>query len=224
MADAMAGSETFVHEMEEKNLKSFERLLASLQALLDKEAFSPTDLVRLEMRAVIEATEVAALWLTDSDSLQAKLVLAAQCGDEARHFSILQGRLAALGIDPVTFDARYGGYSKLFAFFRSLQTSEERAAAGFLTVGAYNGLRLELLAAQASKTGDLETAGLFAGALKEDSLAHRDIGRQKLLETATAEESQARARRAAFRTIELLGDLQDGSVLRKYLSRSLAKR
>ena len=39
-----------------------------------------------------------------------------------------------------------------------------------------------------------------------------------LVETATAEESQARARRSAFRTIELLGELQDNSLLRKYLS------
>ena len=38
-----------------------------------------------------------------------------------------------------------------------------------------------------------------------------------LVETATAEESQARARRSAFRTIELLGELQDNSLLRKYL-------
>jgi hypothetical protein len=219
----MAGSETFVHEMEEKNLKSFDRLLASLQQLLDKEAFTPADLVRLEMRAVIEATEVAALWLADSDSLEAKLVLASQCGDEARHYGLLRDRLATLGIDALTFDARYGGYSKLFAFFRSLQTTEERAAAGFLTVGAYNGLRLDLLANHATKAGDSETAALLTGPLKEDALAHRDVGRRKLLETATAEESQARARRSAFRTIELLGELQDGSLLRKYLSRSLKR-
>ncbi len=44
-----------------------------------------------------------------------------------------------------------------------------------------------------------------------------------LVETANAEESQARARRSAFRTIELLGELQDNSLLRKYLSRSLKK-
>jgi hypothetical protein len=220
----MPGAETFVHEMEEKNLKSFDRLLASLQQLIDKEAFSPADLVRLEMRGVIEATEVAALWLTDSDTLEAKLVLATQCGDEARHFGILRDRLIALGVDAHGFDARYGGYSKLFAFFRSLQTTEERAAAGFLTLGAYNGLRLDLLAAHATRAGDAETAALFSGPLKEDALGQRDIGRRKLLETATAEESQARGRRSAFRTIELLGELQDGSVLRKYLSRSLPKR
>ena len=69
---AMAGAETYVHEMEEKNLVSFQRLLASMQQILEKEAFSPADLVRLEMRTVIEATEVAALWLCDSDSLDSQ--------------------------------------------------------------------------------------------------------------------------------------------------------
>ena len=41
-----------------------------------------------------------------------------------------------------------------------------------------------------------------------------------LVETATAEESQARARRSAFRTIELLGELQEPALLRKFLARS----
>lgn len=220
----MPGAETFVHEMEEKNQNSFQRLLASLQQILEKEAFSPADLVRLEMRNVIESTEVAALWLTDSDSLEGKLTLASHCGDEARHFHLLRDRLAELGVDPLTFDARYGGYSKMFAFFRSLQTTEERAAAGFLTLGAYHALRLDLLAAQSNAKGDGTTAALFQGVLKDDALAVRDAGRKKLLETAVAEESQARARRAAFRTIELTGELLDPSLMRKFLSRSLLKR
>jgi hypothetical protein len=220
----MSGAETYVHEMEEKNHASFQRLLAAMQQILDKEAFSSADLVRLEMRAIIEATEVAALWLSDSDNLDSKLVLAATCGDEARHFHLLRERLPDLGVDPLAFDARYGGYSKLFAFFRSLQTSEERAAAGFLTLGAFNVLRLNLFGNYLAGKGDAATAQLFQGTLKDDAGAHRDAGRKRLLETATNEESQARGRRSAFRTIELLGELQDPSLLRKYLSRSLLKR
>jgi hypothetical protein len=219
----MPGAETFVHEMEEKNQTSFQRLLASLQQVLDKESFAPVDLVRLEMQKVIEATEVAALWLSDNDSLENKLILATQCGDEARHFNLLSERLGALGIDPLTFDARYGGYSKQFAFFRSLQTTEERMAGGFLTLGAYNGVRLDRLGEHARAKGDDVTASLFQGPLKEDALMLRDAGRRKLLETATAEESQARARRAAFRTIELLGELQEPALARKFLSRSLKR-
>ncbi len=219
----MAGAETFVHEMEEKNLNSFQRLLGALQAIYDKEQFSPADVVRLEMRAVIEATEVAALWLSDSETLEAKLNLAAICGNAARHYQLLHDRMVELGVDPLAFDARFGGYSKLFAFFRSLQTPEERSAAGFLTLGAYNSLRLDLLANYVTSKGDSLTAQLLAGPLKDDALATRDNGRRLLLEAATAEETQARGRRSAFRTIELTGELQDPSLLRKYLSRSLKR-
>ena len=43
----------------------------------------------------------------------------------------LSARLIALGV--TGYDPRDGGYSKLFAFLRSLQTTEERSSAGYLT-------------------------------------------------------------------------------------------
>src|SRR5262245_45161804 len=117
----MASADTFVRELEEKNANSFQRLLGTYSETVRKEDFSPADVLRLELKATVEATEVAALWLTDSDSLDVKVALASQCGDGARHFALIQDRLAALGVDRHAFDARFGGYSKLFAFFRSLQ-------------------------------------------------------------------------------------------------------
>lgn len=219
----MAGAETFVHEMEEKNRASFQRLLAAYAQIVEKEAFSPADLLRLEMKHIIEAIEVSAMWLAESEFLDVKLALAARCGDGARHCAVLADRLAALGIDKAAFDARFGGYSKLFAFFRSLQTVEEQAAAGAVTLKAYAIDRLGLNATHSEGKGDPETAALFRETIIRDEQNHRDIGRRMLVETATTEESQARARRSAFRTIELLGELQDASYLRKYLSRSLKK-
>ena len=219
----MAGAETFVHEMEEKNRASFQRLLAAYTQIVEKEDFSPADLLRLEMKNVIESIEVSAMWLAESESLDVKLALASRCGDGARQCGAISERLAALGIDKAAYDARFGGYSKLFAFFRSLQTVEEQAAAGAVTLRAYAIDRLNLNANQCEAKGDPETAALFRDLLVRDEQANRDVGRRMLVETATAEESQARARRSAFRTIELLGELQDSSLLRKYLSRSLKK-
>jgi hypothetical protein len=219
----MAGSDTFVFEMEEKNRASFQRLMGAYTALVEKEAFTPAELVRLEMKLVIEAIEVAAMWLAEADSLDIKLQLASRCGDGARHCLLLRDRLAALGVDPQTFDARFGGYSKLFAFFRSLQTTEEQAAAGAVTLRAYSLERLGFLAGRCEAQGDAETAALFRDVIAKDEDAHRQRGRQTLLETAVNEESQARARRSAFRTIELLGELQDASLLRKYLTRSMKR-
>jgi hypothetical protein len=119
----MAGAETFVHEMELKNQTSFERLLAGYAVALDKEDLSPADLLRLEMKTTVEAIEVSALWITETDSLDIKVALASVCGDGSRTIGLLRERLTALGVDLLGFDVRFGGYSKLFAFFRSLQTT-----------------------------------------------------------------------------------------------------
>src|SRR5688500_15653029 len=219
----MAGAENFVHEMEEKNRASFQRLLGNFAQIVEKESFSPADVLRLEVKAVIENIEVTAMWLAGADSLAVKLDLASQCGDGARHYQLLHERLVALGVDMQTFDARFGGYSKLFAFFRSLQTPEEQAAAGSVTLRAFNVDRLGLLATHCEGKGDAETAELLRGPLADTERGHRDTGRRSLIETATTEESQARARRSAFRTIELLGELQDPAYLRKYLTRSVKR-
>jgi len=212
-----------VHEMEEKNRASFQRLLGGYSAIVEKESFSPTDLLRLEMKHTIEAIEVSAMWLAEADALDIKLMLATRCGDGARHCGLYAQRLAALGIDPASYDARFGGYSKLFAFFRSLQTTEEQSAAGAVTLRAYNIERLALNASVSESKGDPETAALFRDVIARDEERHRDAGRRTLIDTADSEESQARARRSAFRTIELLGELQDAALLRKYLTRSLKK-
>ena len=219
----MAGAETFVHEMEIKNQASFERLLAAYTQTLHKEDFAPADLVRMEMKTTVEATEVSALWITETDSLDVKIALAAACGDGARNFALLRERLSALGVDPLGFDVRFGGYSKLFAFFRSLQTTEERASAGPVTLRAFNLRRLDLAAQHAEIKGDAETATLLRETLLRDEENQRDIGRRTLLDTAINEESQARARRAAFRTIELLGEVYEPALLRKFLTRSLKR-
>jgi len=220
----MPGADTFVRELEEKNDVSFQRLMTAYEETVRKEDFSPADVLRLELRATIEATEVAAMWLTETDALDVKMELASQCGDSANRFTLIGERLAALGIDLVTFDARFGGYSKLFALFRSLQTTEERTSAGALTLRAMNLRRLEFLAAHCDSKGDAETAHLLRETLSPAELDHVDSGRRTLLATATTEEAQARARRAAFRTIELLGEVNEGALLRKFLARSMPKR
>ena len=220
----MPGADTFVRELEEKNAVSFQRLMTAYEETVRKEDFSPADVLRLELRATIEATEVAAMWITETESLDVKMELATQCGDSANRFTLLRERLATLGVDLLSFDARFGGYTKLFALFRSLQTTEERTSAGALTLRAMNVRRFELLANHCEAKGDAESARLLRETLGAAELGHVDSGRRLLLATATAEESQARARRAAFRTIEILGEVHEPSVLRKYLTRSMIRR
>jgi hypothetical protein len=219
----MVDAATYVSELEGKHLDSFRQVVASFVASLGKENLSVTDVLRLEMRGVVEAIEVAALWLPDCEELDMKLALAARAGDCAQHFKLLGQRLEANGVPLATFDVRFGGYSKLFAFFRSLQTTEERAAAGFLTLGGLNLTRFEALSQWCQERGDAETAALYRGRLADDEQRHADGGRDLLIAVAESEESQARARRTTYRTVELVSELQDPALLRKFLGRSMKK-
>ena len=128
-----------------------------------------------------------------------------------------------LGLAPGSYDPRHGGYSKLFAFLRSLQTSEERAAAGLLTLGAASVARLGALAAFCEEKGDSDTRDFLRGELMPDEQRRVDEGRDKLVLLATAEDSQARARRAIYKTIELLGELHEPGAIRRTLGRAARK-
>ena len=69
----------------------------------------------------------------------------------------------------------------------------------------------------------METARLFAVTLPDTEREHIHAARIALLSSAHNEESQARARRASFRTVELLGEIQDPGLFKKFLSRSVKK-
>ena len=211
----MTAAETFVAELDAKNQTSIERLVGALATSVAKEGFEVADVLRLTLKAAIEGAEVAALWVTDCDDLGAKLVLAEQCGDGAKHYRLIAGRLAALGFDLSTYDPRDGGYSKLFAFLRSLQTDEERSSAGHLTLKAMAMARFTALANFCEEKGDVETANLYRGQIMTDELRYYDEGKRALALSATNEESQARARRAAYRALELVGEAQDPLQLRR---------
>ena len=62
----MAGAETSCTRWKSKNRASFQRLLAAYAQIVEKEDFSPADLLRLEMKNIIESIEVSAMWLAES--------------------------------------------------------------------------------------------------------------------------------------------------------------
>ena len=213
----MAAADTFVTELDAKNQVSIQRVIDALSTGLTKEGFEVTDVLRMVIKTTIEATEVAALWVTDCDDLEMKLSLAEQCGDGARQCREVSTRLDALGQG--AFDPRAGGYSKLFAFLRSLQTQEERASAGYVTGKALSIARLEALGAFCAGKGDDESARLLSTEFVEEDRRYYDEGRRMLIAAAATEESQARARRAAYRTLELAGETVEPLQLRKSLGK-----
>lgn len=218
-----AAAAPFIAELETKNHESLQRLLTSYSAAIAQEGFGVADLLKLEIKMVVETVEVAALWIPDAEPLAMKVALAGRCGDGARHFGQIAERLAALGVAVGSFDPQHGGYSKLFALMRSLQTPEERLSAGNLTLGRMNVMRYGAIAALCEEKGDPETARLFRETLADDEQRQVESGRGALVELVPNEESQARARRAGYRTIELLGDALDVAALRKFLKGSARK-
>ena len=220
----MVNADVFVSELEFKNQESFRGLVASgyLPALAGDGA-SVADMLRLETKFAIEFIEAAAIWIADSESLEMKILLGVQCGVHARHYLKIQDRLSVLGLAPGSYDPRQGGYSKLFAFLRSLQTSEERTATGLLTLGGSAVARLTALQAVCEERGDGETRDLLRDELIPDEQRRADEGRDRLVLLTTAEDSQSRARRSIYKTIELLGDLYEPVTLKRVLGRAARK-
>ena len=216
----MITADVFAAETDFKNQESFRGLVASsyLPALAG-DGTTVADMLRFEAKLAIESIEAAAIWIADAESLEMKIILGAQCGIHARQYERLAERLSALGLAPGSYDPRQGGYSKLFALLRSLQTSEERVAAGLLTLGGAGVARLHALLAVCGERGDGATAQLLQGSLIPDEQRRADEGRDRLALLATSEESQARARRAVFKTIELLGELYAPGAIRRMLGR-----
>jgi hypothetical protein len=146
-----------------------------------------------------------------------KLLLAEQCGEGAKQYRAISARLAAIGADVAGYDPRHGGYSKVFAFLRSLQTPEERSSAGLVTGKALSMARLDAMASFCDNKADAETAHLFRDQLAIDERRYYEEGKRILSATAATEESQARGRRAAYRTLELAADMNEPIQLRKIL-------
>jgi hypothetical protein len=211
----MADAETFIRDFHTKNQASLERHLTSLRAAIAKEGLEALDFLRLTMKDAIESAEVAALWFVDCDDLAMKIRFAETCGAAAGHHRLLAARLAALGAEP--FDPRQGGYSRFFGFLRSLQTPEERASAGEVTLRTFQLGKLALFAELATAQGDTETAELLRARIGADEQRVMDAGWQALIAHSPTEECQARARRAAFRIVELAAEVVEPLHLRKSL-------
>ena len=106
-----------------------------------------------------------------------KLLLAEQCGDGAKHYRLIASRLEALGAAG-GYDPRDGGYSKVFAFLRSLQTPEERSSAGHLTLKALSLARLSALASFCEDKGDADSAHLLREGLSGEERRYYDQGQR----------------------------------------------
>ena len=202
-------AEEFVRELDEQNQAVLRRL--EPEATLAPEVsgdLNVLNLLKVALKNEIEATEIAARWLVSTDEVAVKMALARQAGDEAKHYRMIAERLRELGFDADGFDPIAKGYGPLFNYLDTLRTTVERVAAGQFTREAIAVVKNRQFIEFCERAGDRVTATLYRDVIEPDERFHHQLGRSLLLRCATTPEAQARARRAAARTLELAEELQ----------------
>jgi 1,2-phenylacetyl-CoA epoxidase catalytic subunit len=205
----MATPEAFVAALEAENRALLDRLGGKSAAGETPATLSVPDLLKLALRNELEATELAAAWLGDTPEVDAKLALARQCGDEAKHYRWIEERLKELGVDTSGLNPMAQGETPLLKHLRSLKTTVERAAAGQFTREAIAVVRNDVFAKFCEERGDAKTAALYRDKIQPDEQHHHELGRKLLLKYATTDEAQAKASAAAKRTLEVAEEVQE---------------
>ena len=206
-------AEEFVRELDARNQAVLERLApdATLAPEVSGDLNIP-NLLKVALKNEIEATEIAARWLTTTDDVEVKMAFARQAGDEAKHYRMIADRLRELGVDARGFNPLAKGYGPLFNYLDTLATTVERVAAGQFTREAIAVVKNRQFIEFCDRAGDRVTATLYRDVIEPDERFHHELGRSLLLRTATTPETQELARRAAARTLALAEELQTAAL------------
>lgn len=178
------------------------------------------ELLVTALKKELEASEEAAMWLATEEDVRVKLALARQCGDEAKHYRLIEERLRALGVDTSAIKPLAEGYSPMFHYLKGLTTTVERVAAGQFTREALAQVQNQLFLELCEARGDMDTARLYRDVIQPDEGYHHDTGRRLLARLATTEELQEKAMRAAQKTLEIAEEIQELVRLKKGICRA----
>ncbi|MGH9362399.1 MAG: ferritin-like domain-containing protein [Thermoanaerobaculia bacterium] len=165
-------------------------------------------LLRMALKSELEASELAAFWLPSTSELDAKVLLAQQCGDEMRHYGLISQRLAELGDDLALFDPLADGHSPLYQYQRGLRTTVERIAAGPFTSEAIAQVRNEQFVRFCASVGDPDTARLYAEVIQPEEQHHHRLGRGIVEKYATTPELQELVAAAVRNTLAIADELR----------------
>jgi hypothetical protein len=213
-------AEDFLAELDRSLLA---RLAGLGQASASAEPAADVGIPQLLVSALkkeLEASEEAALWMTHEDDVEVKLALARQCGDEAKHYRLIEARLQELGVDTSKLRPTEGGPSPMFFYLSELETTVERIAAGQFTREALAMTLNDVFIAYCDAKGDHETARLYRDVVQPDETHHHELGRRLLARLAITDEQQARARAASARVLDVAGELQEMARLKKGIARA----
>ena len=212
--------EEFVVALDKENRVALERL-GELSAAGDApDSLTIERLLRVALKNELEASEIAALWISTTSELDVKLAFARQVGDEAKHYRLISERLASLGVDVSKIDPREGGYSALFEYLHQLQSTVARVAAAQFTREGIALVRNQRFVEFCEARGDRETAALYREHIQPDEQHHHELGRSLLARYAVTEDEQRLAQQAAQRTLELAEEIQEMARLKAGISRA----
>lgn len=212
--------DAFLSELDQNVSTALGRISAAAAAGEPSPDLKIPKLLAVALKNELEATEEAAIWLASESDIEVKLALARQCGDEAKHYRLIQDRLRVLGVELAKVEPRAGSPSRMFEYLRGLSTTVERVAAGQFTREALAKARNQVFIDFCEAQGDRETAKLYREVIQPDELHHHELGRKLLRRFAVDDESQRRAREASRRTLEIAEELQEIARLEKGISRA----
>jgi hypothetical protein len=158
-------------------------------------------LIKMALKNEIEATEIAAEWVSTTPELHAKLALARHAGDEARHYQLIEEKARAMGISLDGFRP-LDPPSPVLNYLRTLKTTPERVAAALVAREAMGGRRNVQFLAFLDRIGQRDLAALYRDVINPDEDRHHLSGCAVLAELANAPETQQAARRAALGLLE----------------------
>lgn len=165
-------------------------------------------LLRLALASELEASELAGFWLTTTPEIDAKLLLAEQCGDEMKHYALICRRLEELGEDLSGLAPLADGYSPLYHYLRGLRTTVERIAAGPFAREAVAKVRNAQFIAFCEAAGDAATAQLYRDVIQPEEVKHHDLARALLERLCTTPEAQELAAAAMRSSLAIADELR----------------
>lgn len=215
----MTTPESFLVELDAQNE-------AALTRIGEAAAREPTGevtvakMLTLALKNEMEATECAAAWIATTPEIDVKLALARQAGDEAKHYRMIEARLAELGVAPGSFDPFANGKSPLLQWLLGLEGTVARVAAGQFTREALALVRNAEFIRFCRDAGDDVTARLYDETIQPDERHHHQLGRKLLLSLATTTEAQRLAREASAHVLSMAEELQEIARLKTGISRA----
>jgi hypothetical protein len=209
--------DAFLAELDAQNASALDRI--AIAAAREPAAdLTVARLLFLALKNELEATECAAGWIATTRAVDVKLALARQAGDEAKHFRLIEKRLAELGVDTSTYDP--GPRSPLLQYLGGLESTVERVAAGQFTREALAVVRNDEFIRFCVARGDETTAALYRDVIQPDEQHHHELGRTLLAKFAISDGDREAARRASAGTLDLAEELQEVARLKLGISRA----